>query len=164
MGHRLSKIYTRTGDDGTTGLGDGSRAPKASLRLGAIGDVDELNCTVGLAIAEGLREDVAALLIDIQHDLFDLGGEISIPGSSFIQAGAVEKLERAIDAEDGATVDVTNPVDGSVIGTVPKLGARETRRAIEAADKAWPAWRGKTAGRGRSRRSTPRRTDVSAPA
>lgn len=98
MGHRLSKIYTRTGDDGTTGLGDGSRAPKASLRLGAIGDVDELNCTVGLAVAEGLREDVAALLIDIQHDLFDLGGEISIPGSSFIQAGAVEKLERAIDS------------------------------------------------------------------
>lgn len=97
MGHRLSRIYTRTGDDGTTGLGDGSRAPKASPRLCAIGDVDELNCVIGLAVAEGLREDVAALLTDLQHDLFDLGGELSIPDSSLLAEGAVEKLEQAID-------------------------------------------------------------------
>ena len=97
MGHRLSKIYTRTGDDGTTGLGDGSRVAKTSSRLHAIGDVDELNCNVGLLLAEELRSDMRALMIDIQHDLFDLGGELSIPGSTFISGDAVAKLELAID-------------------------------------------------------------------
>lgn len=97
MGHRLSKLYTRTGDAGTTGLGDGSRIDKDSLRMQAIGDVDELNCTLGLLLAEAVREDIAALLTDIQHDLFDLGGELSIPGMQLVKDGAVEKLEAAID-------------------------------------------------------------------
>lgn len=97
MGHRLSKIYTRTGDGGTTGLGDGSRVAKTSLRLHAIGDVDELNCNVGLLLSEDLRTDMRELLIDIQHDLFDLGGELSIPGSAFMGAAVVTKLELAID-------------------------------------------------------------------
>lgn len=97
MGHRLSKIYTRTGDDGSTGLGDGSRAEKYSLRLEAIGEIDELNCNLGLLLSETLRPDMHDLLIDIQHDLFDLGGELSIPGSEFIPAVAIEKLEQAID-------------------------------------------------------------------
>lgn len=97
MGHRLSKIYTRTGDAGTTGLGDGSRIGKAEPRMEAIGEIDELNCTLGLLLCEPLREDLRALLVDIQHDLFDLGGELSIPGSSFIVPAAVTKLEHAID-------------------------------------------------------------------
>jgi cob(I)alamin adenosyltransferase len=101
MGHRLSKIYTRTGDDGTTGLGDGSRVPKTDARLHAIGDIDELNCSLGLLLAEPLPADIHALLLDVQHDLFDLGGELSIPGASLIGAGAVQKLEGAIDRYNG---------------------------------------------------------------
>ena len=97
MGHRLSKIYTRTGDDGTTGLGDGTRVSKTGVRLRAIGDIDELNCCIGLLIADGGREDLGATLLDIQHDLFDLGGELSIPGSDFIGKAAVAKIEAAID-------------------------------------------------------------------
>src|SRR5687767_14821328 len=79
MGHRLSKIVTRTGDDGTTGLGDGSRIGKDSPRIAAIGDVDELNSTLGVLLAEPLPERVSVCLVAIQHDLFDLGGELSIP-------------------------------------------------------------------------------------
>lgn len=97
MGHRLSKIYTRTGDDGTTGLGDGSRVAKASPRLQAIGDIDELNCDLGLLLAETLPLDLGDVFLDIQHDLFDLGGELSIPKSEFITEPAVTKLETAID-------------------------------------------------------------------
>ena len=97
MGNRLSKIYTRTGDAGTTGLGDGSRIAKISPRMHAIGEIDELNCNLGLLLSEQLRPDMHALLLDIQHDLFDVGGELSIPDSTFIQDEAVAKLERAID-------------------------------------------------------------------
>lgn len=97
MGNRLSKIYTRTGDAGTTGLGDGSRVAKISPRMHAIGEVDELNCNLGLLLAEPLRADMHALFLDIQHDLFDLGGELSIPDSTFIKDSAVAKLEQAID-------------------------------------------------------------------
>ena len=97
MGHRLSKLYTRTGDDGTTGLGDGSRTEKASARMWSIGEIDELNCTIGLVLAEAVREDIETLLIDLQHDLFDLGGELSIPDSTFITEPTVAKLEQHID-------------------------------------------------------------------
>jgi cob(I)alamin adenosyltransferase len=97
MGNRLSKIYTRTGDAGTTGLGDGSRIAKIEPRMHAIGEVDELNCNLGLLLTEPLRAGLAELFLDIQHDLFDLGGELSIPGSSFMQEAAVAKLEQAID-------------------------------------------------------------------
>ncbi|MCK9285607.1 MAG: cob(I)yrinic acid a,c-diamide adenosyltransferase [Rhodocyclaceae bacterium] len=97
MGHRLSKIYTRTGDAGTTGLGDGSRTGKDSLRVDAMGDVDELNSTLGVLLCEGLPEDLVTLLTDVQNDLFDLGGELSIPGSSLLAAQRVDAIERAID-------------------------------------------------------------------
>ncbi len=97
MGHRLSKLYTRTGDAGTTGLGDGSRTPKHSARMEAIGDIDELNCNLGLLLAETLRPDMRELLVDIQHDLFDLGGELSIPGTELVGEAAVSKLEQGID-------------------------------------------------------------------
>ena len=80
MGHRLSKIVTRTGDAGTTGLGDGSRVAKDSVRIVAIGEIDELNSTLGLLLSEPMPEAVVACLTSVQHDLFDLGGELSIPG------------------------------------------------------------------------------------
>ena len=97
MGHRLSKIYTRTGDAGTTGLGDGSRTDKDGLRVAAMGDVDEVNSLLGLLLCEPLAEDIVDLLTDIQHDLFDLGGELSIPGSKLLGAQRPAVLEAAID-------------------------------------------------------------------
>src|SRR5262249_21042550 len=83
-GHRLSKIVTKTGDAGTTGLGDGSRVAKDSSRIAAIGEVDELNSTLGVLLAEELPADVRECLTRVQHDLFDLGGELSIPGYSAV--------------------------------------------------------------------------------
>lgn len=98
MGHRLSKIYTRTGDAGTTGLGDGSRVDKDSLRITALGEVDEVNSVVGLLLCEAVPEDIRELLTGIQHDLFDLGGELSIPGMALLKDSQVARLEQAIDA------------------------------------------------------------------
>ena len=100
MGHRLSKIYTRTGDDGSTGLGDGMRVPKEHLRVEAYGTVDEANSTIGvvLAVSTGLPDAVRATLTEIQHDLFDLGGELCIPGHRAITAAYVERLEQSLDA------------------------------------------------------------------
>lgn len=97
MGNRLSKIYTRTGDDGTTGLGDGSRINKDSLRVDAMGDVDELNSVIGLMITEGVPDILTDALTQIQHDLFNLGGEICIPGYVILQKERIEDLEEAID-------------------------------------------------------------------
>lgn len=101
MGNRLSKIYTRTGDDGTTGLGDGSRTEKDGLRVEAFGTVDELNSAIGVAVAEleraELLEPVQQLLNEIQHHLFDLGGELCIPGYQAIDDQHIERLEEALD-------------------------------------------------------------------
>jgi cob(I)alamin adenosyltransferase len=98
MGHRLSKIYTRTGDDGTTGLGDGNRIDKDAPRMQAIGSVDELNSLVGLLLAELPADDAAvAPLIEIQHHLFNLGGELSIPGYSMLTPEHVSALEQTLD-------------------------------------------------------------------
>jgi cob(I)alamin adenosyltransferase len=97
MGHRLSKIYTRTGDAGTTGLGDGTRTGKDSLRIAAIGDIDELNSTLGLLLAEPLPDNVRSALIDVQHDLFDLGGEVCIPGRTAITDEQSARLEHLLD-------------------------------------------------------------------
>ena len=80
MGFRLSKIVTRTGDDGTTGLGDGTRVGKDAARIAAMGEIDELNCTIGVVMAEDLPPDIRATLLVVQNDLFDLGGEICVPG------------------------------------------------------------------------------------
>jgi cob(I)alamin adenosyltransferase len=93
MGHRLSKIATRTGDDGTTGLGDGSRVRKDDARISAMGDVDELNSQIGLLLAESLPADVQEALTAIQHDLFDLGGEICIPGHIVIGDAHLARLD-----------------------------------------------------------------------
>lgn len=97
MGHRLSKIYTRTGDEGSTGLGDGSRTLKDAARVEAMGDVDELNSLLGLLLCEQLPDEVRVLLSSIQNDLFDLGGEVSIPGYTLLGDGQPVRLEKAID-------------------------------------------------------------------
>jgi len=103
MGNRLSKIYTRTGDDGTTGLGDGSRTPKDSVRVEAYGTVDELNCAVGVLLAvPNVPQPVAERLTEVQHELFDLGGELCIPGHHLITAEHVARLEKSLDAFNDA--------------------------------------------------------------
>jgi cob(I)alamin adenosyltransferase len=96
MANRLTQIATRTGDDGSTGLGDGSRVPKDHLRVMAMGDVDELNSGLGVLLAEPLPDDVRELLVTIQHELFNLGGELSIPGYELLKADAVLRLDEAL--------------------------------------------------------------------
>ncbi|MCK6422817.1 MAG: cob(I)yrinic acid a,c-diamide adenosyltransferase [Aquabacterium sp.] len=96
MANRLSQIATRTGDDGTTGLGDGSRVPKDHLRIHALGEVDELNSTLGVLLAEPLPDDVRELLVVIQHELFNLGGELAIPGYILLKDDAVLRLDEAL--------------------------------------------------------------------
>jgi cob(I)alamin adenosyltransferase len=96
MGNRLTQIATRTGDDGTTGLGDGTRVPKDHLRVQAMGDVDELNSHLGVLLAEPLPDDVRELLVTVQHELFNLGGELSIPGFELLKAEAVAQLDQAL--------------------------------------------------------------------
>ncbi len=97
MGHRLSKLYTRTGDDGTSGLSGGVRVPKNHERMNAMGAVDELNSVVGLLVCKLEDEELKTLFTTIQHDLFNIGGEISMPGHSFIQKSKIETLEAKID-------------------------------------------------------------------
>ena len=96
MGNRLTQIATRTGDDGTTGLGDNTRVSKDSPRPHAMGDVDELNSHLGLLLCEPLPQDVRELLIDVQHQLFNLGGELSIPGFELLKDEAVLQLDEAL--------------------------------------------------------------------
>lgn len=96
MGNRLTQIATRTGDDGTTGLGDNSRVPKDDLRVQAMGDVDELNSHIGLLLCEPLPDEVRTLLVEVQHELFNLGGELSIPGFELLKAHAVLALDEAL--------------------------------------------------------------------
>ena len=97
MGKRLTQIATRTGDDGTTGLGDNTRVSKASARPIAMGDVDELNSHIGLLLCEDMPADVRELLIDIQHQLFNLGGELSIPGFELLKDDALAQLDAALE-------------------------------------------------------------------
>lgn len=103
MGNRLSKIATRTGDDGTTGLGDGRRVGKDDVRIAAIGDVDELNSNVGVLLAEPLPDDVRAVLVTIQHDLFDLGGELCVPGHTVLGDAHLARLDQCL-ADYNATL------------------------------------------------------------
>src|SRR6185295_1073781 len=102
MGNRLSKIYTKTGDDGTTGLGDGTRVAKDSARVAAYGTVDELNSALGVVLAQDLPEPVREMLVEIQHELFDLGGELCIPGAAAISDADVTRLEHRLDAHNEA--------------------------------------------------------------
>ena len=97
MGNRLSKIYTKTGDDGTTGLGDGKRVAKDSARVAAYGTVDELNSAIGVVLAQEIPAAVRETLTQVQHDLFDLGGELCIPGMAMVDDADVERLETTLD-------------------------------------------------------------------
>jgi cob(I)alamin adenosyltransferase len=96
MGKRLTQIATRTGDDGTTGLGDNTRVPKSSLRVQAMGDVDELNSHIGLLLCEPMPDEVRRLLVEVQHQLFNLGGELSIPGFELLKPEALAVLDDAL--------------------------------------------------------------------
>ncbi len=102
MGHRLSKIYTRTGDQGHTGLGDGSRISKDAVRIEAFGTVDELNSTLGMVLSKAVPDSARAVLTEVQHRLFDLGGELSIPGYSLLGPHHVEYLEHRLDEINAA--------------------------------------------------------------
>ena len=134
MGHRLSKIVTRTGDAGTTGLGDGSRVAKDSRRIAAIGDVDELNSTIGVLCSEPLPAAIAACLADVQHDLFDLGGELSIPGHTAVSDEHVARLE---DAVEGFNADLA-PLKEFILpgGTRPAALAHVARTACRRAERS----------------------------
>ncbi len=103
MGNRLSKIYTRTGDDGTTGLGDGSRVAKDCARVEAYGTVDEANSAIGIVLAATVLPDtIRACLTNVQHDLFELGGELCIPGHSAVSEATIERLENDLDGFNAA--------------------------------------------------------------
>lgn len=98
MGNRLSKIYTKTGDDGSTGLGDGTRVSKDSARVNAYGTVDEANSSIGVLLAvDGIPEEIRSLLTMVQHQMFDLGGELCIPGHSAIEDADIDRLEQQLD-------------------------------------------------------------------
>jgi cob(I)alamin adenosyltransferase len=116
MGKRLSKIYTRTGDDGSTGLGDGTRTQKDSARVEAYGTVDEANSAIGMVLAQdSVPESVRSSLTEVQHDLFELGGELCIPGHAAIKDADIERLEHDLDnhnAELPALADFILPGGG----------------------------------------------------
>jgi cob(I)alamin adenosyltransferase len=141
MGQRLTQIATRTGDDGTTGLGDGTRVAKDHLRVAAMGDVDELNSQLGVLLAEPLPNDVRELLVVIQHELFNLGGELSIPGYELLKSEAVARLDEAL-----ATHNATLPrlaefilpagTRSAAIAHVARTIARRAERALVALGSA----------------------------
>lgn len=108
MGNRLTKIYTKTGDDGTTGLGDGSRVNKDSLRVDAMGEIDELNAYLGLLLTEDIPEDIHILLLRIQHALFDVGAELCIPTHVVITEAHVSQLEVWLDALNESLLPLKN--------------------------------------------------------
>jgi len=135
MGHRLSKIVTRTGDAGTTGLGDGSRVAKDSARIEAIGEVDELNSTIGLLLAENLPATVADCLTHVQHDLFDLGGELAVPGHTAVTDAHVARLESAVEtfnADLGPLKEFILPGGsrGAALAHVARTVCRRAERAL----------------------------------
>ena len=135
MANRLSQIATRTGDDGTTGLGDGTRVPKNHLRIEAIGDVDELNSHLGVLLAEPLPDDVRDLLLTIQHELFNLGGELSMPGYSLLKDEAVVRLDDALAHHNAALPRLAEFIlpggtRSAAIAHVCRTVARRSERAV----------------------------------
>ena len=147
MGKRLTQIATRTGDDGSTGLGDGTRVPKDHLRIQALGDVDELNSSLGVLLAEPLPPDVRELLGVIQHELFNLGGELSIPGYELLKADAVLRLDEALAHYNAALPRLQEFIlpagtRAAALAHVSRTVARRAERALvalAAQDKINPA-------------------------
>ena len=137
MANRLTQITTRTGDDGSTGLGDGSRVPKDALRVQAMGDVDELNSSLGVLLAEPLPEGVRELLVTIQHELFNLGGELSIPGYELLKADAVLRLDEALTEYNDALPRLAEFIlpagtRSAALAHVSRTVARRAERAVVA--------------------------------
>jgi cob(I)alamin adenosyltransferase len=137
MANRLTQIATRTGDDGTTGLGDGTRVPKDHLRVAAMGDVDELNSGLGVLLAEPLPADVRELLVVIQHELFNLGGELSIPGYELLKADAVARLDEALAHYNGQLPRLQEFIlpagtRSAALAHVARTVARRAERAVVA--------------------------------
>ncbi len=135
MANRLTQIATRTGDDGTTGLGDGSRVSKADLRVAAMGDVDELNSHLGVLLAEPLPDTVRSLLVMVQHELFNLGGELSIPGYSLLKAEAVVALDEALAHHNAALPRLKEFIlpagtRSAALAHVARAVARRAERAV----------------------------------
>jgi len=135
MANRLSEIATRTGDDGTTGLGDGSRVPKDHLRVQAMGDVDELNSQIGVLLAEPLPDDVRELLVTIQHELFNLGGELCMPGYELLKMDAVLRLDEALAHYNAALPRLKEFIlpagtRSAAIAHVCRTVARRSERAV----------------------------------
>ena len=135
MSNRLTQIATRTGDDGTTGLGDGTRVAKSHLRIAALGDVDELNSQIGVLLAEPLPDDVRELLVVIQHELFNLGGELSIPGYELLKADAVLRLDQALAHYNGTLPRLKEFIlpagtRSAAIAHVCRTVARRAERAV----------------------------------
>jgi cob(I)alamin adenosyltransferase len=140
MGHRLSKITTRTGDQGETGLADGSRVPKDSPRIVALGDVDELNSTLGVLLAETLPEAVRTALDGVQHDLFDLGGELAIPGRPRMtdaQVAILEALVAQFNADLAPLKEFILPggTRAAAVAHVARTVCRRAERALVALDR-----------------------------
>src|SRR4051794_38206790 len=143
MGKRLTQIATRTGDDGTTGLGDNTRVAKDSLRVQAMGDVDELNSQIGVLLSEALPDDVRHLLVEIQHQLFNLGGELSIPGFELLKQEAVLALDQAL-AEHNARLPKLEEfilpagTRAAALAHVCRTVARRAERAVVALGSVEP--------------------------
>ena len=143
MANRLTQIATRTGDDGTTGLGDGTRVPKTHLRVQAMGDVDELNSHLGVLLAEPLPAVVRELLVVVQHELFNLGGELSIPGFELLKEAAVLRLDEAL-AEHNAKLPrlkefiLPAGTRSAALAHVGRTIARRAERSVVALSTAEP--------------------------
>ncbi|MBK0391397.1 cob(I)yrinic acid a,c-diamide adenosyltransferase [Ramlibacter algicola] len=150
MGKRLTQIATRTGDDGTTGLGDNTRVPKDSLRVQAMGDVDELNSHIGLLLCEPMPPEVRDLLVEIQHQLFNLGGELSIPGFELLKAEALAVLDDALEAHNAKLPRLQEFILPA--GTRAASQAHVCRTVARRAERAVVAL-----GRAETLRDTPRR-------
>jgi len=143
MGHRLSKIYTRTGDDGTTGLGDGTRVGKDDLRVETMGAVDELNSAIGRVLAHEVPGEVRECLDRVQHDLFDLGAELCLPGVTKIEEAHIGRLERELDAFNAGLPPLKEFIlpGGSIAAADAHLArtvCRRAERTLVALDKAQP--------------------------
>jgi cob(I)alamin adenosyltransferase len=141
MANRLTQIATRTGDNGTTGLGDNTRVSKDHLRVHAMGDVDELNSNIGVLLCEDMATDVRALLIEVQHQLFNLGGELSIPGFELLKPEAVIALDSALEKYNATLPRLQEFIlpagtRGAALAHVCRTVARRAERAVVALDLA----------------------------
>ena len=141
MANRLSQIATRTGDNGTTGLGDNTRVSKDSLRVHAMGDVDELNSNIGVLLCEALPAAVRELLVEVQHQLFNLGGELSIPGFELLKPEAVALLDAALEEHNASLPRLAEFIlpagsRAAALAHVCRTVARRAERAVVALDQA----------------------------